>query len=268
MRTDQFFALRPVFSHDEFAASCRADGSCGERTPEYLLQYHTQAGNLLRVRRGLYAVVPSGTEPASAPVDGYLLASRMADDAVLAYHTALELHGVAHSATDTLLFVTERKVRPLRFRSLRFRAVPVPAPLRAARAATVGVTVVDRSGLDVRVTTPERTLVDALDRPALGGGWEEVWRSLEAVSFYDLAQVVDYALLLGNATTVAKVGFFLEQHRDTLAVEPDHLERLRLHAPAGPHYFRRGTRASGVLLRDWNLVVPRSVVDRSWEEVR
>ena len=70
-----------------------------------------------------------------------------------------------------------------------------------------GVEMRDRSGLDVAVTGLERTLVDLFDRPDLGGGVEEVWRSLATVEFFDLEAVIEYATLLGNATTVAKVGF-------------------------------------------------------------
>ena len=70
----------------------------------------------------------------------------------------------------------------------------------------------ERAGMPIRVASIERTMVDALDRPHFSGGWEEVWRSLESVEFFDLDKVVEYALLLDNATTASKVGFFLEQH--------------------------------------------------------
>ena len=66
-------------------------------------------------------------------------------------------------------------------------------------------------------------MVDVLNRPDLSGGWEEIWRSLESVEFFDFDKVVEYALLLGNATTAAKVGLFLEQHREPLMVEEKHL---------------------------------------------
>lgn len=81
------------------------------------------------------------------------------------------------------------------------------------------VKTLERAGLPVRVTSLERTLVDALDQPDLGGGWEEIWRSLETIEFFDLDGVVQYTLLLDNATTAAKVGFFLGQHKETLMVE-------------------------------------------------
>jgi len=93
-----------------------------------------------------------------------------------------------------------------RFRSKQFRAIAFPKVLKEKKKQSFGVVVADRLGLDVRVTGLERTLVDVLDRPDLEGGWEEIWRSLESVEFFDLDQVIKYALLLGNATTIAKVG--------------------------------------------------------------
>ena len=41
-------------------------------------------------------------------------------------------------------------------------------------------------------------------------------------------QVLTYALLLGNATTIAKLGFFLETHREALMIPEDYLEKNRL----------------------------------------
>ena len=36
------------------------------------------------------------------------------------------------------------------------------------------------------VTGYERALVDVLDAPEHGGGWEEIWGSLESIEFVDL----------------------------------------------------------------------------------
>jgi predicted transcriptional regulator of viral defense system len=113
----------------------------------------------------------------------------------------------------------------------------------------------------------ERTLVDVLDRPDLSGSWEEIWRSLEGIEFFDLDQVVEYALLLDNATTIAKVGFYLEQHRESLMVEEGHLNPLRDRRPRQPHYLDSSNRRSGKLVANWNLVVPVAVFERTWGEV-
>ena len=109
--------------------------------------------------------------------------------------------------------------------------------------------------------------MDVLDRPDLGGEWEEIWRSLESVEFFDLDKVVEYALLLSNSTTVAKVGFFLEQHREALMVSEEHLRSLGRHRPRQPHYLELTRKRSGRLVTTWNLVVPNELLERSWSEV-
>ncbi len=119
----------------------------------------------------------------------------------------------------------------------------------------------------MRVTNLERTMVDVLERPELGGGWEEIWRSLESVEFFNLDQVVEYTLLLKNSTTAAKVGFFLKQHREALMVNDSHLNALCNLRPRKPHYMIRTPRKPGRLVGSWNLVVPIEILNRSWQEV-
>ncbi len=90
---------------------------------------------------------------------------------------------------------------------------------------------------------------------------------MESVEFFDLDAVLEYSLLLGNATTAAKVGFFLERNREALMVDECHLKALRDRRPAQPHYMDLARRHPGRLVRDWNLVVPEDVLTRSWDEV-
>lgn len=267
LRLNEFFPKHPVFTVEELADFLAARGSGNPWTRKALLAYHQKRGRILRVRRGLYVVVPPGVSPEACPVDPYLVATKMADDAVLAYHTALEFHGKAYSVHERFVYLTGRASRPVTFRSYRFRGVLFPRALRRKRQEEFGVVVADRAGVSVRVTNLERTLVDVLDRPDLGGGWEETWRSLESIEFLDLEQVVKYALLLGNATTVAKVGLFLEQHREALMVEEAYLRRLRRRRPRQPHYLVSGRRRPGRFVAAWNLVVPVEVLERSWGEV-
>ena len=101
----------------------------------------------------------------------------------------------------------------------------------------------------------------------LAGSWEEIWRSLESVEFFDLDQVVEYSMLLENATTAAKVGFFLEQHRESLMVDDAHLDPLRKLRPRQPHYLIRGERKGCQWVKNWNLMIPAEILNKSWGEV-
>jgi hypothetical protein len=97
-------------------------------------------------------------------------------------------------------------------------------------------------------------------------GAHQIWRSLESVEFFDLDKVSLYIDLLGNATTAAKVGFYLEQHRESLMVDEAHLKTFRDRRPRQPHYLERSHRKAGRFVAAWNLVVPEEVYGRSWEE--
>ncbi len=267
MRLSEFLAQNPVFTAEQVREFQSRRGSGSASTRRTLLAHYERRHRITRVRRGVYVVIPAGSTPENAPVDPYLVASRLAPDAVLAYHTALSFHGRAYSISQRFEFLTATATRPLRFRSWQFRPVSFPRALRRTKKETFGVQEAERAGLPVRVTTLERALVDVLDRPDLGGGWEEIWRSLEAVEFFNLDQAIEYATILGNATTAAKVGFFLEQHRESLMVEEDHLARLTALRPKEPHYLERAAKTEQKLVAKWNLVVPTALIERAWEQV-
>lgn len=262
-----FFRRHPVFTGEELAAHLAVHGEVGPRGQEALLAYHQRRGRIVRIRRGLYAAIPPGTDPDCFPVDSYLVAAKLTPDAVLSHHTALEIHGRAYAVWSRRVYSTSRPPRPVTFRSAVFRGVRFPAALRRVRAERMEVQDAERAGLTVRVTSLERTLVDVVDRPDLAGGWEEVWRSVGSIEFVDLDRIVAYALELDNATTIAKLGFVISQHRDTWTITDRQLQPLRDRRPRRPHYLDRSRRVPGHLVKDWNLVVPFDVLDDVWEEV-
>ncbi|MBE3135183.1 MAG: transcriptional regulator [Acidobacteria bacterium] len=267
MKPLDYFAVHPVFRLEDFAAAHQAGRRLKPGSTQAAVKQHVRAGNLLNVRRGVYAAVPRGQTADSVVVDPYVLACSLAPDAVVAYHGALQFHGKAHSLTRRVPFLTVTRAKPFEFRGTEFVPVPVPPPLRALPDLGGGILAKPRDGAAVRVTTLERTLVDVLDAPRHGGGWEEIWRSLESVEFFDLDAVIDYAFKLESAVTVAKVGFYLEQHLEELMVDDHHLDRLRERAPRRPMYLERGKREPGKLLSRWNLVVPERILNRGWSEV-
>ena len=265
-RPRAFFAAHPVFTHAEFVAAHTAGGR-SEHTSNSLLAKHLAAGRLLRVRRGVYATVPPGVDPRKALPDPYLVATKLRKDAVVAYHAALAFHGKAYSVWRRVQYLTAARVRAFVFRGQEFVGVQAPLPVRSLSDLGGGVLVRPHAGGTVRVTSLERCLVDLLHAPDHGGEWEEIWRSLEMVEFFDLKAVVEYTLRLRSALTAARVGFFLEQHREEWMVEDRHLAPLLKNVPAQPRYLSP-RRESGKLINRWNLVVPEYVLERQWEEPR
>ena len=264
VKPTDFFVRHPVFRYDEFVA---AHAGRSPQTTTSVLEQHLAAGNLLHLRRGLYATVPRAANPQSHQVDPYLVATKLADDAVVAHHAALQFHGKAYSVWNRFHYVTRARQRRFEFRGVEF--VPVQAPTATRDLPDLGGGVAEHrhAGGVARVATLERTLVEVLDAPQRSGGWEEVWRSLEMVEYFDLDAVVAYTRVLGSALTAGRVGFFLEARREQILVGPHHLEALHALAPAQPRYLD-ARRERGKLVAGWNLVVPEHVLARSWMEAR
>lgn len=264
MKLDDFFALNPAFTLNELE-NCLS--SSKNSTLYNLLTYHQKQGHIFRIRRGLYYSIPKGMDPVHYPVVSYLVASKMAEDAVIAYSSALDLHGKLHTIQNRLIYLTKKRVMaPFDFRDIKYQAVAIPSALKASGKETFGIQSIDKLGQPIFVTSLERTLVDVLDRPYLCGSWEEIWLSLEGIEYLDMDQVLKYAFLLDNSTTIAKLGFFLETHREELMISDSYLEKLRKHCPTKPHYMDRNQNQPQKMIAKWNLIVPLDLINRSWEE--
>ena len=263
MKLKLFFETHPIFSYEEFLAFMSADGVSRPSSWRQQLSYHQKAGHLIHIRKRLYAVKPMVSK--EQWVDPYLIASRATVDAIIAYHTALELHGIAYTTFNEFTFLVNRQVSPFDYEGQHFRAVIQPKALINSDRTDYGVGVIQRGGLSIKLTCLERTIVDVLDRPNLGGGWEEIWRSLDNVTQLDTARLIEYALLLSNATTIAKVGYFLEQRPTHFTLEKTHLEKLLIHIPKQPHYMSRES-GEGKYIEKWQLIVPLAIINRTWEE--
>ena len=267
MRSSDFFATHPVFTHEEYLAARGARRRSEPSDADSLLTRHAAAGKVLHVRRGLYAAVPAGTAPDTFQVDPFLLATKLASDAAVAYHAALQFRGKAYSVWHRFAVLTRSHVRPLSFQGSEFFGVHPPRALDGLPDLGGGVVVEPHAGGTVRVTTFERTLVDLLDAPELGGGWEEalavardgrVLRPDRCHGPHAQAQA-PRSRPRGWASSWISTG-----KRSSSKMQ--HLKALREHAPRQPRYLDR-KREAGRLVKPWNLVVPERVINRSWSEV-
>ncbi len=254
MTPEAFLATHALFTREELARILIDRGSRSPGTVSSHLARWRRRHRILKVKEGVYVRLDPDADTAAQAIDFLALASLLAPDGALAYHTALEAHGIAQSLFERLTFVTWTKTRLLRFQGREFVPVRPREALRNSRKKNAWIQSMDRSGVQVRVTSLERTVADVLDRPDLAGGADEVWRSTGGVAALDLGELESYVRALGSRTLAAKVGFFLERRAEDLAVPPTLLERLRKRAPRSPVYFDR--RRKSRFASKWNLMVP------------
>lgn len=263
-----FFEQYPVFTQREYRQFLLSIGTTNPNTQRELLAYHLKKQHIMRIRRGFFASIPSSLRSSleNFPVSPYLIIGRIRGDAVIAYQSAFDFHGVSYSLHHQYLYISEHPVRPFEFNETQFVCLPFPNALLAQEAANFEVVSAEQQGLSIQVTSIERTIVDVLDRPNYGGGWEEIWRTAEHISILNLDNIIKYAGLLNNATIIAKLGFFLEQFKEQFNVDESILNYLESKKPSGTHYLERSKRESGKWLHRWNLIVPNYIIERAWEE--
>ena len=255
--TAAFFRRRLVFSLEDFAAGL----GLNERQALERAKYHLKRGRLTTLERGLYAVVPPEASASSFQPDRYLVASATRTDSIFSHHAALELLGAAHSDWNVCTVLTSRRRRPLQVGSVQIQFLPHPKALANKGLEGLGTRQVEREATIVRVTSPERTLVDGFRQPRLVGGLSELIESAAGFGVLDLDLLKRILQAFDRKSLWAATGWFLERYRETFFVSDEYLADLEKKRPRSPQYLPRGERA-GTLVQRWNLVLPTSVVRR------
>lgn len=210
-------------------------------------------GYALRVHRGYYAGVPPEYLNTNYEIDRYVLAHKVSNlDGTLAYHSALELHGVAQSYFNTVYYLREKPLRTFRFQGIEYRY------LRSKKL--FGLTQIMREGISLPVTDRERTFLDCIRRQDYCGGLEEMLKSLSTFHTLDVQKLDKYLNKYNEQSLLHKAGFVLSLMQDEMRIPEDYLSKLRKKVKGKAYYLEpRAKSGSGQLVSDWNLIVPKNL---------
>lgn len=252
-----FLNDHPVFKLDELAAV--AGGKAPRRTARERVKYYVETGRLRRLSRELYAVVPPGTKRDAFAPDPFLVAAALRTDAVFSHHSALELLGAGHSDWNVCTAFTSERPVVLRWASHTLRLLPAPVQALGGSWRSLGVRVVQYRGRNLRVTGPERTLVEGFRRPQWAGGLSELVESAAGFASLDLKLLRKVLLAYDQRSLWAAAGWFLERNARAFYVGEAMLEEFATHRPKSKHYLPRGMRG-GMFVSRWNLMLPPELV--------
>ena len=181
-------------------------------------------GLITRLKPGLFNLVPfelgHDTEHVTDP---HLIARALVDDApyFISHGSAMELHRMVTQPQLWTTVSTTKRVRITNIRGYEFRFI------RVADEHLFGIT--DHwitSDQAVKVSDPERTIIDCLSLPQYAGGITEVakglWMKRDSL---DAARLIDYALRLDVGAVIRRLGYLLELYD---IVDRHRLEALRI----------------------------------------
>ena len=197
----------------------------------YLLEalFHLRRNEwIVPLRRGLYAL--SHTVPGVSPAHEFEIAMSLVKPAAISHWSAMSHHGMTEQSPRCVFVLTTATSAPRRrgaklddseegflVGNLHYRFVQVK-PERFFGIEGVWV-----SEARIKMTDPERTLLDGLMAPQHCGDFSEVLHAFEVrAPKLDLERIISYALGLDTATA-KRLGWILERQR----VDPAKLEPLR-----------------------------------------
>lgn len=242
----QYAQSAPLFTLQE--ARDRYGKDEHSRSIPNLLHRLKKQGRVRLVANGVYTGAFAGT-----PLNRYRVPDTLRDDAVVALHSALELHGVANQVFQTVYYFSARARKDVTFDGVTYHRVAPPKALAAHPLFQTGL------GADnVLLTERERSLVDCLLFLDYSGGPEELDKSLAMFPSFDFDEALAYLKLLRRPWLYSRLGFLLDRHADKLFFRGKLRDLFLRKLPRGVVYLAN-KRPGNHWVPTWKLMVPETL---------
>ena len=211
-----------------------------------------EKGKLVRIKRGLFCLVPPGAADLKKgyPQNWFLIAKALAGDKpyFISHYSAMHLHGMTSASIQTIFIsrpVERRVPKDLRI-PVRFVTIPQK---RFWGLEEKWVTNEEK----VRVSDLERTILDVLDRPDLSGGISEIARGLWLVrKEIDGSRLLQYAKRFDSLAAVKRLGFLME-NLDLASQDAVNKIHQFIHSSTSYAFLDPASKKEGKYLNRWCL---------------
>ena len=171
---EDFYLSRALFRTYEIK-----DDFANERSMQVKLKALTENGRIEKIKNGLYALF---------------------ENACVAYHSALEFHGLGNQMFSEVQVFTEKRYNPFMYNGLEYKFF--------SYTAKGGIMRLEQNA-EIVVTDLERTVVDCIDRIDLAGGIEELVTALNGITHLDEQALLTYLKEYNKKFVYKKAGFLL-----------------------------------------------------------
>ena len=180
------------------------------------LHHLARSGWIVRLRKGLYSL--SASVPGTPPLHEFEIAMALVEPAAISHWSALNYHGLTEQTPRQVFVLTSsRSVPRMRGKtSVRARAGyavgdTVYRFVRVRPKRFFGIEEVWVNETRVKITDPERTLLDGLMAPHYCGDFAEILHAFQLRRpKLDIERIIGYALKL-DAATAKRLGWVLER---------------------------------------------------------
>ncbi len=175
-----------------------------------LLSDMTKRGLLMRIKEGIYYVIPYEQNPQSFMPDWHLIAANLVKDAshYIGYYSALQIHNLITQPSLKEQIVVSKQMRPsvIKIKNVSFQFI-YHNESHFFGAKKIWIDNFNK----VECSDLEKTIVDCLFKPDYAGGIVEVARAIyiskDKIKFDTL---LDYTKKFKSQAVIKRLGFLLE----------------------------------------------------------
>ena len=195
----------------------------GEGAIKQLLSDMSKRGLLMRLKKGLYYVIPYEQPAETFMPDWHLIAKNLVGDAdhYIGYYSALQIHNLITQPSLKEQIVVSKQIRPS---SIRIKDVPFQFIYHNENHFFGSKKIWIDSFHKVICSDLEKTFIDCLFKPDYSGGIVEIARALfvskDKIKFDKL---LEYSEKFKSQAVVKRLGFLLE----TLEIETGIIKKLQ-----------------------------------------
>ena len=240
-----------MLSKKETINSMRASSELAGTTMNTYLSMACKEGRINRVRRGVYLSPEIRNK--------FVIATQSVRDGYIAFHSAMEHHGLNTSEPDCVQTACRNRFRMFRYDFNTFVRVPA--------IAEAGVMTIETPEGELKCTSITRTMLDCIIRPDLCGGSQELWNAFLAIKPGDL----DYDELTGilaelnNRSLYQKVGYYFSHFRENTGAPDEFLQLCQNNRKNVVSTIQSGTAKR--FSKEWGIISPSELENDREREI-
>lgn len=182
-----------------------------EGAVKQLLSDMTKRGLLMRLKEGVYYIIPYESDPVSFMPDWHLIAEPLVGevDHYIGYYSALQIHNLITQPSLKEQIVVSQQVRPS---TLKVKGIPFQFIYHNPKHFFGSKKIWIDNFNKVQCSDLEKTFIDCLFKPDYAGGIVEIARALfQSKDQLKYHVLLSYAVRFKSQAVIKRLGFLLEE---------------------------------------------------------
>ncbi len=218
-------------------------------TVRELLSDMTRRGLLMRLREGIYYIIPYEQDAETFMPDWHLVAEHIVKDSehYIGYYSALQIHNLITQPSLKEQIVVSKQLRPseITIRNIAFQFI-YHNEKHFFGAKKIWIDSFNK----VLCSDLEKTFIDCLFKPDYAGGIVEIAKAIDASKHnIKFNQLLEYAKKFNSQAVIKRLGFLL----DILEINNEIVEQLQNLKTASYVLLDTELQTTGKLISKWSI---------------